>query len=225
MVRRVARDAIESHIVANQLQGTVDEIFPLRDPGWNPNTPADMEKLRNYRNWVVFGLQRAISKAMNWSKIYTVKQGMEESPTDYLNRLQETMTKYTNIDLEAEPEKSYLVFLYISQATTDIRKKLQKLGENTDIGKCLDVAWTVYRNKDAATKEKKTSKCHHRSEPHHSKRSDKKKAPPKGSSLRQSQCAFCKKEGHWKKDCLLLKKKKPKNKFPEPVPQMHVDDE
>ncbi|KAJ7426286.1 hypothetical protein WISP_17381 [Willisornis vidua] len=49
--------------------------------------------------------------------------------------------------------------------------------------------------------------------------------PKKGSSLGQRQCAFCERKGHWEKNCPLLKREKLPSKLPEPVSQMHENEE
>ena len=98
----------------------------------------------------MFGIRSAVPKAVNWSKVYQIKQNKEESPTEFLDRLQETAQKYTTIDLESEEGKNQFASLFIGQSTDDIRRKLQKLQgtDVSDLGKSLEVAWIAFRNRD-----------------------------------------------------------------------------
>ncbi|KAI1233215.1 hypothetical protein IHE44_0004809, partial [Lamprotornis superbus] len=61
----------------------------------------------------VYGLKHGVPKALNWSKIYEVKQNYDESPTDFLNRLREAAIKYINLDPDSADEKAYLLFLFM----------------------------------------------------------------------------------------------------------------
>ncbi|KFO62916.1 hypothetical protein N302_12002, partial [Corvus brachyrhynchos] len=84
MVRRTVITAIEAQIAARTLQGPVNDIFPLNDPGWDPNVTEQMVRLKCYQNWVVFCIKCAIPKAVNWSKLYEISQDRNETPTDFL---------------------------------------------------------------------------------------------------------------------------------------------
>ncbi|KFO53045.1 hypothetical protein N302_04208, partial [Corvus brachyrhynchos] len=85
MVNKAAISAIETQIAAGNLQKLVNDIYPLAIPGWDPNVPEQMEKLKRYQKWVVVGLKCAIPKAVNWAKLYEIKQNPNEIPTEFLN--------------------------------------------------------------------------------------------------------------------------------------------
>lgn len=53
-------------------------------------------------------LKHGVPKAINWSKIYKVKQNYYESSIDFLNRLKETAIKYTDFDSESMDSKAHL---------------------------------------------------------------------------------------------------------------------
>ncbi|XP_051636443.1 transcription initiation factor TFIID subunit 4-like, partial [Manacus candei] len=148
MVKRAAQSSIELLITGGVLTGKLKDIFPLEDPKWDPNLPEKKEALKRYQDWVVYGFRHGIPKAVNWSKVDEVRQDRNESPTDFLNRLKKVIRKYTDIDTESCFGENYLVYLFIYQSADDIRKKLQEVGGRKDIGKLLDIAWTVYRNRD-----------------------------------------------------------------------------
>lgn len=156
-----------------------------------------MEKLKRYQKWVVVGLKCAIPKAVNWARLYEIKQNPNETPTEFLNRLKEAAQKYTTLDPDSPEQQIHLAYLFIDQSANNIKKKLQKIDGPPDISKLLNVAWKVYQNRDSADKDK-----HHK--PHHKKKYDKRKSsdtskrsPP--FPLAEDQCAICKKRGHWKK--------------------------
>ncbi|KFO55768.1 hypothetical protein N302_01143, partial [Corvus brachyrhynchos] len=85
MVNKAVISTIEILITAGSLQGSVNDIFPLNDPGWDPNVAEQRAKLKRYQDWIVFGLKHTIPKAVNWSKLYEVRQDRKENPTDFLN--------------------------------------------------------------------------------------------------------------------------------------------
>ncbi|KFO55942.1 hypothetical protein N302_03551, partial [Corvus brachyrhynchos] len=85
MVNKAIITSVESHIASRSIQGTVAEVFPLTDPGWDPNVPEQMARLKQYQNLRVYGLRHGVPKALNWSKLYKVKQNQDDSPTDFLN--------------------------------------------------------------------------------------------------------------------------------------------
>ena len=59
--------------------GDVKDYFPLQDPHWDQNHTCEREHLETYRDWVVKGMKRVIPKIINWSVMYTIRQGLGES--------------------------------------------------------------------------------------------------------------------------------------------------
>ncbi|KFO56871.1 hypothetical protein N302_01258, partial [Corvus brachyrhynchos] len=121
--------------------------FPTDDPRRDPNVPAQMQRLKRYQDLIVYGLKHGVPKALKWEKLFEVKQDPNESPTDFLNRLREAATKYTNINPDTAEGEKHLVYLFIGQASNDIRRKLQKLEGVQDMSKLLEVAWKVFRDR------------------------------------------------------------------------------
>ncbi|XP_076217227.1 uncharacterized protein LOC143171928 [Aptenodytes patagonicus] len=220
MIRKTARTQVEAQIAAGTLQGQLEHHFPSADPAWDPNDNGEKLLLTQYQKWVLFGIRNAIPKAINWSKLYEIKQDKKESPTDFLNKLKEAARKYTTLDPESEEGKSQLATLFIGQSADDIRRKLQKLqgADARDLGKLLDRAWLIYRNRDqqkekgnarliAALEGVRGSQGGQRRDGfgggrHREGRSRGYSRPPLG----KTQCAYCRKEGHWKQECPLLQK-------------------
>lgn len=138
MVNKVIT-SVEASIANELLQGTITQMFPLENPGWDLNIPEHMARLKQYRSLVVYGLKHGLPKIINWSKTYKVRQNYDESPTDFLSRLRETAIKYTDLDPESADGKVYLVLLFMAEATNDIRK-LQKIEGVRNIDKLVEVA-------------------------------------------------------------------------------------
>ncbi|KAK4831059.1 hypothetical protein QYF61_014991 [Mycteria americana] len=104
-------DGTEKKMVLNtgQEQGTLDENFPATDPEWDPNQPGPWGLLTRYQRWILCGIRHAMPKAINWSKLYRIKQEPNESPSTFMERLKVTARKYTNLD----PEKPKRLFNWL----------------------------------------------------------------------------------------------------------------
>ncbi|XP_055649366.1 uncharacterized protein LOC129783412 [Falco peregrinus] len=130
--------------------GDVKEYFPLQDPKWDANRSAHMQRLREYQEWIVKGMEKAITKTINWSALYAVKQTPSESLSEFLDRLRDVMRRNTPLDPGSEVGIQQLISLFLGQSTGDIRRKLQKLrsteGRNLEI--LLDEAWRVFSNRE-----------------------------------------------------------------------------
>ncbi|KGL93427.1 hypothetical protein N301_16388, partial [Charadrius vociferus] len=84
MVLRTARERVREDIRQGLVQGTTDLNFPTEDPMWDYNTPGGMRNLQRYQEWIAVGVQNAMPKAVNWSKLYNVRQQKTESPSAFL---------------------------------------------------------------------------------------------------------------------------------------------
>ena len=93
MIRRAVRLHVEGQIATNALHGREEQHFPLVDPNWDHNNPDDREMIIRYQRLVIFGIRHTTPEAVNWSKLYEIKQNKDESPTDFLNRLKEAARK------------------------------------------------------------------------------------------------------------------------------------
>uniref|UniRef100_A0A8U8CM30 Core shell protein Gag P30 domain-containing protein n=1 Tax=Geospiza parvula TaxID=87175 RepID=A0A8U8CM30_GEOPR len=149
MVLRTARKEVDRIGTAGALPGTVEEHFPSQDPHWDPYTKEGRLFLGQYQQWILFGFRHAMPKAINWSKLYEVKQEPHETPTAFVERLRATARRYTNIDPEKPEEAVQLASIFIGNSAPDIRKKLQKLegAESRDLGELLQVAWIAFNNR------------------------------------------------------------------------------
>lgn len=104
--------------------GDVKEHFPLQDTHWDPNRMAERGTLDDYRDGVAKAMERVIPKAINWSALYAVRQGHKESPSEFLDKLWDTMRRHTPLDPRSKVGIQQLVSLFIGQSATGILWKL-----------------------------------------------------------------------------------------------------
>uniref|UniRef100_A0A8D2NBN2 Core shell protein Gag P30 domain-containing protein n=1 Tax=Zonotrichia albicollis TaxID=44394 RepID=A0A8D2NBN2_ZONAL len=247
MVLRTARKEVDRIGAAGALPGTVEEHFPSQDPHWNPYTKEGRVFLGQYQQWILFGFRHAMPKAINWSKLYEVKQEPHETPTAFVERLKATARRYTNIDPEKPEEAVQLTSIFIGNSAPDIRKKLQKLegAESRDLGELLQVRekekeqkekrrktgweerkkkWEMEREgreKKRGVERKKRERCRDAMLSAALQRALFKRRTERGSArgaLQPNQCAYCRALGHWKREC-------PKNLKRHKLPQLSLHQE
>uniref|UniRef100_A0A8U8BQE0 Core shell protein Gag P30 domain-containing protein n=1 Tax=Geospiza parvula TaxID=87175 RepID=A0A8U8BQE0_GEOPR len=78
MVLKAAKERAREDIRNGLVTGNLDENFPIEDPDWDPNLYCDLRKLRKYQEWIQIGVQNAVPKTINWSKLYEVRQEKNE---------------------------------------------------------------------------------------------------------------------------------------------------
>lgn len=117
---------------------------------------------------------------------------------------------YTPLDPEAEENRRLINIAFVTQAASDIRKKLQKLEgfEGDNISKLLEIAQKVYINRDDPEVEraKEVAKILIAAQkaPQKGKGNGKQQQRGQRQRLDKDQCAYCKEKGHWKRDCPKL---------------------
>ena len=70
-----------------QLPNEIDAAFPLERPNWDFTTLEGRNHLRLYRQLLIAGLHGAARRPTNLAKVKQVIQGLEESPSAFLERL------------------------------------------------------------------------------------------------------------------------------------------
>ncbi|RMB92916.1 hypothetical protein DUI87_30654 [Hirundo rustica rustica] len=93
LVLKVAGDLAEDD--CRTTQEDVKDVFPLQDPGWDPNDDEKLGRLKRYQELIVKGLERAIPKTINWSVLYAIKQGPSQTPSEFLDHLRDAMRRHT----------------------------------------------------------------------------------------------------------------------------------
>ncbi|RMC19888.1 hypothetical protein DUI87_03454 [Hirundo rustica rustica] len=125
LVLKVAGDLAEDD--CRTTQEDVKDVFPLQDPGWDPNDDEELGWLKRYQELIVKGLERAIPKTINWSALYAIKQGPSQTPSEFLDHLRDAMHRHTTLDPGSDEGTQQLINLFLGQSTGDIRRKLQKI--------------------------------------------------------------------------------------------------
>lgn len=100
LVLKVAHDE-----AGNDIWGRHEDIedhFPRQDAHWDPETTGGRDRLPSYQEWVIKGMERAISKTINWAASYAGRQNLKETPSEFLDRLRDTTRKQTSPDLASE---------------------------------------------------------------------------------------------------------------------------
>lgn len=190
MVLKVARDLAEDD--CRKTQENVKDVLPLQDPGWDRKQEG-LGRLRRYQELIVKGLERAVPRP----SLYAIKQGPSQTPTEFLDQLQEAMCLQTTLDPQSDEGTQHLVNLFVGQSAGDIRRKLQKIQgpASRDLETLLDEAWRVFSSREErCIQGMRKSAARVRAE----EKEKRGQGPPR---LGKDQCAFCKKFGHWKNQC------------------------
>ncbi|XP_045650013.1 uncharacterized protein LOC123790038 isoform X1 [Ursus americanus] len=208
------------------LPNLIDLAFPLSRPDWDYSQPKGRERLQVYRQALVAGLKGAARRPTNLTKVREVLQKPEEPPSVFLERLMEAFRRYTPFDPTSEGQRASVAMAFIGQAAPDIRKKLQRLEglQDRTLQDLVKEAEKVYHRRETdEEKEQKREKIREKNltrilaavvdgknfERDRQAGNLSNQRGPR-SPLGKNQCAYCKEQGHWVKDC---PKKKNQNKI------------
>ncbi|CAD7675109.1 unnamed protein product [Nyctereutes procyonoides] len=129
----------------------INAAFPLSCPTWDHNSAEGKERLRVHRQTLGAGLQAATCKPTNLAKVYDVRQGKDESPAVFLERVIEAFRQCTPMNPEAPETKATIIMAFVNQTALDIKKKLQRverLGEKS-LQDLVIVVERVYNNRES----------------------------------------------------------------------------
>ena len=87
-----------------------------------------------------------ISKPLNYGKLANIEQEEKEAPDKFLDRLRETLCRFTEIDPKSEEGKMIFKDRFLTQSAPDICCKLLKwtYGPNQSLDNLLQLHQTVY---------------------------------------------------------------------------------
>lgn len=199
---------------------------PATDPCWSLRDTEDIHKLEHYRDCILKGLRNGVRKG-GFNKVLEVWQKADEDPFSYLHRLLEAYQKHVDIDPKA-PEHSKMVNMtFITHASCDIKEKLQKVDGAIGMptSQLVEIAFQVFINRDQVRQQQEQRRKRQQAlvsaqelvqvmrqfgllqsppvrppGPRNSRSEGHMKVKP-------WQCAYCKQEGHWKKECPSLIRK------------------
>ena len=98
----------------------------LSRPTWDYNSAEGKERLRVYHQTLMAGLKAAAGKPTNLAKVYDVRQGKDESPAAFLERVIEAFRQYTPMNPEALETKAAIIMAFVNQAAPDIKKNCKE---------------------------------------------------------------------------------------------------
>ena len=99
------------------IRTSAEQALPGTEPGWDPSDPGDQARLDHYKDCLMIGLQKG---ANNFKMVQNLRQGQEEDPYTFLERLHEAFRKYTDIDPEHPNNMGLVSLTFISQSAPDI---------------------------------------------------------------------------------------------------------
>ena len=120
----------------------------MADPGWDHNTEAGRNALRQCRDGLLESLARAGQKTTNWSKVRECQQGSTEHPSDFYARLATPIRMYGGVNPE---NRSLLVSLFVDQSTPNICKYFSKHApgwQGKEIDEIVSIATFVFDGRD-----------------------------------------------------------------------------
>ncbi|XP_072696725.1 uncharacterized protein [Canis lupus baileyi] len=123
-----------------------------------PGTTTRLKVGRDSRSTATLlaGLQAAAHKPTNLAKVYDVRQGKDESPAAFLERIIEAFRQYTPMNPEAPETKAAIIMAFVNQAARDIKKKLQRVERlrEKSLQDLVIVAERVYNNRESPEEQK-----------------------------------------------------------------------
>lgn len=204
--------------------GYPESYLPTQaDPGWDLNTVEGKEKLKQYQELILYGVQNCVPKVRDVSKLFQVRQNLEESPAAFYERLCDAARKWTGYDPDDEQTKHLLSMLLVRNSAPDIKRRLEM-----EVGiawmspsQLIDIAYEVYY--DRAEREKRERQREIRLQASMlaeamnrinirgrgrgwGRGAGRGGAVARGRGqrwrpLKPNQCAICRREGHWKNEC------------------------
>ncbi|GCC44378.1 hypothetical protein chiPu_0028704 [Chiloscyllium punctatum] len=135
-----------------------EQKYPLEDPRWDHNDAGGPANMTDLRSLIIRGIQTCMPKQRNLAKAFEVGQKKDESPSEFLDRLRESMRKYSRLDPDGEIGKSMLKVHFVTKSWPDIQKKLRKVEDwaKKDVAELLREAQKVYVQRDVIREKHKT---------------------------------------------------------------------
>ncbi|XP_059585685.1 uncharacterized protein LOC132251137 [Alligator mississippiensis] len=226
LVQGTANRIAEERLSAGE-GGNMRDICPIESPDWD-NSAVGRQRNNTYSGIIVEALGEAVPWVTNLSKLYEVRQGKDESPSVFLERLFDAFKKFSDLSPEAIENQRMVNLMFIGQAAPDIKKKkLQKTegAAGKPLSELVEIAYKVYGNRDQVAER--------REEKHGQKQmtmlaaalgkstniGGRWKEKPAGGQkkgtgrFKPDECAYCREKGHWRRDCPKMKVKQKKSQW------------
>ena len=134
----------------------IEQAFPADRPNWDYNPEEGKIQLDRYRMAIIQGLKRGARRPMDMSKPDGIVQKGNESPSKFYERLCEAYRLYMPIDPEATGSQIVINSAFISQASPDIKRKLQKTERvlSMSSSQLIQIAGKLFWNRDMEIEKK-----------------------------------------------------------------------
>lgn len=200
------------------------EKIPYDQPGdLDMQKSEDREKCVQYRSLILEGLKLCVPKVVNLNKAFGHPQRKEENADEFLERLKKGMRQYAGMDPDAAGNEAVLKLQFLSGAYPDIQKKLQKMEGILDkpLTDLVKEAQKVMIRREMEKEKRKVQLMVQtvravtgaqegaQQKPYGGRGRGKGRNAmgPVGSQGRSREplprdvCGFCRKKGHWKREC------------------------
>ncbi|XP_053141535.1 uncharacterized protein LOC128340456 isoform X2 [Hemicordylus capensis] len=160
---------------------TTADLYPLQDPNWDPNTDAGRAALDTFCQLFLEALNTCVPRHTNRNRLHQTFQGPNESPGDFLERLEKCLCQFTSLDLKSPEAEHILRAAFLAQSAQDIRKRLNKLDAplTMALDSLVEAAYRVYTQRanpdPESEREKEKEKEEEREKEKEKKESEKEK--------------------------------------------------
>jgi len=120
---------------------TGNQAVPTTEPDWDYYMAKERWDQSHFVRCVLEGLRQPHDKTLNYAKLATIKQGEKEEPGKFLDRPQEALHRFTEIDPKSEKGTVILKDRLLTQSGPDIHHKLLK--QNWKLGFLLRIRAAV----------------------------------------------------------------------------------
>ncbi|KAF4794469.1 hypothetical protein TURU_101851 [Turdus rufiventris] len=216
----IRQAAIQDWECRNPLGGRGDQRWPNMRPSWDAQMEEGRLRTIELRGMVIQGVQEVGPKGQNLSKALGECQKREESPDEWLGRLKKSIRIYSGMDPDSPIGEILLKTQFVAKSWEDIRRKLEKMEvwQEKGLQEFLKEAQRVYMKREieqqktntkvfmAAVREtqrREQTQGNPRLTPN--QQTQKKRSPPQKKQAdgqgEEPECFYCKKRGHFKRDC------------------------
>ena len=102
-----------------------ETAVPYSESNWDYNGPEHFWERDHFLICVKEGLKAAQQKVISYARVSAITQEPNENPIAFLERLEEALQKFTNLDLDSYEGQVILKDKFLSQCASDIRIKLK----------------------------------------------------------------------------------------------------
>ncbi|XP_074183563.1 uncharacterized protein LOC141570553 [Rhinolophus sinicus] len=196
---------------------TGKQAVPAADPQGDPDTAMGNWQRKHFPACILKGLRRTRTKPINYLKLSTIIQNLEENSSAFSERLREALIKCTPIGPDSLEVEILLKDKFITQAAPDICRKLQKLaiGPEGTLDQLLKVASTIFYNQDQEEAQDKERRIRKRSEVLAAALQTIAQQTIRG----KSDCHHCGQSDHWRREYPRLLGPIPRPPQPSPICQ------